>query len=244
MAKAGAPEALIVKGKRLDGRDLEEFRPLKAEVGVIKRAQGSAIFWFGNTRAIAGVYGPRPMHPRGLQDPTKTILRCKYFMAPFSTSDRIRPGRSRRSTEISKVIKEALSQVVFFEDFPKTATDVFMEILQADASTRCAALNAAAMALAEAGVPMRDLVSSVSVGKIDGKIVLDVGGIEDNYGDVDVAVATVGGEDRFVLLQMDGVITMDEFPKILELGKKGCAEVYAKQKEALSRRYSAEEVMG
>ena len=234
---------MIVKGKRLDGRKLDEIRPLEAEVGVIKRAQGSAMFAFGKTRALAGVYGPRPMHPKGLQDPTKTILRCKYFMAPFSTSDRIRPGRSRRATEISKVIKEALSQVVFFEDFPKTATDVFMDVIQADASTRCAALNAASMALAEAGTPMRDLVSCIAVGKIDGKLVMDVAGIEDNYGDVDVAVATVGGGDKFVLLQMDGVISMKEFPKVLELAKKGCAEIHAKQKQALLRRYSAEEVL-
>jgi len=244
MSKLGAPESLIVNGKRLDGRELEQFRPIKAEVGIITRAQGSASFWFGDTRAIAGVYGPRSMYPRGLQDPTKTILRCRYFMAPFATWERSRPGISRRSTEISKVIGEALSNVVFLEDYPKTAIDIFMDIIQAEASTRCAALNAASLALANAGVPMRDLVSSVSVGKIDGKLVLDISGPEDNYGEVDMALATVGGSDRFVLLQMDGILTKEEFARLLELGQRGCAEVYAKQKEALKKYYSSEKVIG
>jgi exosome complex component RRP41 len=182
------------------------------------------------------------MHPKGLQEPTRTILRCYYFMAPFATSERGRPGRSRRSTEISKVIGEALSNAVFMEDYPKTATDIFMEILQANASTRCAALNAASMALADAGIPMRDIVSSLSVGKVDGKIVLDVAGAEDNFGDVDMAVATIGRTGRFVLLQVDGVLTLQELRQMLELAKKGCAEVRAKQREALLKRYSTTEV--
>ena len=240
MSKAGAPEKLIVHGKRLDGRRLDEFRPMKAEVGVIARSEGSATFSFGETKAIAGVQGPRPMHPKGLQEPTRTKLRCYYFMAPFATSERGRPGRSRRSTEISMVVAEALSNVIFLEDYPKTALDIFMEVLQANASTRCAALNAASMALADAGIPMRDIVSSVSVGKADGEIILDVAGAEDNFGDVDLAVATVGGGDAFVLLQMDGVITVEEFRTMLEIAKHGCATVYAQQKAALLKRYTAE----
>jgi len=238
--KKGAPEALLVKGKRLDGRSLDEFRPIKVEVGVVQRAQGSAIFNFGETEALSAVYGPRPMHPKALQEPTRAILRCKYFMAPFATWERSRPGLSRRSTEISKVITEALSSVVFLDDFPKTIIDVYMDILQAQASTRCAGLNAAAVAIAEAGIPMKNLVSCVSVGKIDGKLALDIAGIEDNFGEVDMAVATIGGSDRFVLLQMDGIITKEEFGKLLELGEKGCAEVCEKQKAALKKKYKTE----
>ena len=147
---------------------------------------------------------------------------------------------NRRSTEISKVIKEALENVIFVDDFPKTAIDIFMEILQADASTRCAGLNAASIAVAEAGVPMRDLISCVSVGKIDGKIILDVGGAEDNFGEVDMAVATMGKQDKIVLLQVDGIITKHEFAELLELAKNGCGQIYEKQKEALLGIYSGD----
>lgn len=235
--KAGAPEKLIVDGKRLDGRGFKEFRPITAEVGTISRAPGSAVFRFGDTWALTAVYGPHEMHPKGLQDPVRATLRTKYWMAPFSTWERSRPGNNRRSTEIGKVLKEALTSVLQLEEFPKTAIDVFMEILQADASTRIAAVNAASMALAEAGIPMKHLISSVSVGKIDGQIVLDIGGLEDNFGDVDTAVATIGTTDRFVLLQMDGIVTRKEFEELLHLAREGIAKVHERQKEALLSRY-------
>lgn len=236
-SKVGAPEKLIVNNKRLDGRSFDQLRPIEAKVKILKRALGSGSFKFGRTYAISAVYGPKPFFPRGLQDPQKAVLRCKYNMAPFSTTERIRPGTSRRSVEISKVINEALSQVIFLEDFPKTGIDVFMEILEAEASTRCAGLNAASMALADAGVPMKDLVSSCSVGKIDGKLVVDIARLEDNYGDVDMAVATVGGKDKFVLLQMDGIITREEFEKLLKMSIDTCAKIYEEQKKAILKEY-------
>lgn len=242
MSKAGKPEILIDKGKRLDGRELEDMRPMETQVGVIKNALGSAIFKFGNTHALSAVYGPKPFHPRFLQDPQKLVLKCKYNMAPFSTGDRVRPGHSRRSIEISKVIKSALNNVVFVEDYPRTGVDIFIEIMQADASTRCAGLNAASIALADAGVPMKDMVSSCSVGVVDKTIVLDVGGLEDNFGEVDFAVATVGGQDKFVLLQMDGIVTREQFVKMVELGKIGCAKIHEIQKQALREKYKTGEL--
>jgi len=232
---------MIINGKRMDGRGMEEFRPIELQAGPLKRADGSAMFSLGKTYALAAVYGPKTMHPRHLQDPQKAFLRCKYSMAPFSTTERIRPGNSRRSTEISKVIKEALSNVLFFEDYPKTAIDVYIEILQANATTRCAGLNAASLAMAEAGISMKNLISSCSVGKVDGQIILDVGGDEDCFGEVDCAVATVGNEDKVVLLQMDGIVTKDEFIRMIELAEKGCAHVYEKQVGVLREKYKTGE---
>ncbi len=237
MTKVNAPEKLFVNGKRLDGRDLEEFRKMEVEVGNLKKAMGSATWKFGSTYSLSAVYGPKQFHPKHLQNPQKAILRCRYSMAPFSTEDRARPGPSRRSMEISMVIKQALSSVIFFDDFPKTGIDVFMEVLQADASTRTAALNAASLALADAGVPMKDLITSCAVGKVEGKLVLDLDGPEDMYGDVDLAVAMIGDSDKFVLMQMDGILTRKEFSKLLELAKKGCSQVYEKQKKVLKERY-------
>ena len=174
MTKVGAPEKLIDGTKRLDGRSLNDMRPIETDVGVIKKATGSGIFKFGNTYALAAVYGPKPFHPRFLQDPQRAVLKCRYNMAPFSTGDRIRPGYNRRSTEISKVVRQALNSVVFTEDYPRTGISIYAEIIQANASTRCAGINAAAMALAQAGVVMKEMVSSVSIGKIDDKIVADI----------------------------------------------------------------------
>src|SRR3990167_5726479 len=150
--------------KRLDGRKFDEVRKMHAKVGIIKRADGSASFQIGDTIAIAAVYGPRELHPKFLQDPEKAVLRCNYDMASFSVTERKKPGPSRRSTEISLVTQKSLSSVVELDLFPSTVIDVFIQIVQANAGTRCAGICAAAMALAHAGIPMRDMVAAVSVG--------------------------------------------------------------------------------
>ena len=224
---------LLENGKRLDGRALDEIRDVKIKTGVLKRAAGSAYLEWGNNKVLAGVYYPREMHPKFMRDPTKAVLRCTYNMAPFSVDDRKRPGPDRRSQEISKVLSEALSSVVLLEDYPDAGIDVSVEILQADAGTRCAGLTAAAVAIADAGIPMRDLVSSCAAGKIEGEIAVDLMKDEDNYGDSDVPLAILPRKKEVVLLQMDGKMTKEEFKKAYKLAFDGAMKVYEVQKAAL-----------
>jgi len=230
---------LIKDGKRLDGRGFEELRPIKIEVGVLKRADGSCYFEMGGNKALAAVYGPREMHPRHLQDAKTAVVNYRYNMAPFSVDDRKRPGPDRRSVEVSKVSREALDPVVLREYYPKTAIDVYVELLQSDAGTRTAGINAASVALAAAGIPMRDLVSSVAVGKIDGEVVLDLNALEDNHGEADMPMAMVARTDTITMLQMDGRLTKDEFERGLKLAMSACHEIYELQRTALIDKYSA-----
>ena len=96
--------------KRPDGRKWEETRPIEAKAGVIPNADGSAFFRIGKTTAYAAVYGPRELHPKFLQNPKRGILRCYYNMMPFAgMGDRVRPGTSRRSKEISMVMKKSFT---------------------------------------------------------------------------------------------------------------------------------------
>jgi exosome complex component RRP41 len=223
--------------KRPDGRKFEETRPIKAEVGVVPRADGSALFAFGETIAIASVYGPKPLHPQHLQDPEKGVLRVVYDMLSFSVPDRKRPGPNRRSQEISKVTEWALSPVLQIENFQNTVVDVHIVIIQANASTRCAGINAAALALAHAGIPMEDMVSSVSIGKIDRKIVVDVCKEEEDYsegeGATDIPVAVLNRSKEISLLQLDGKIRGKELNEAIEAAKKACEKIYEVQKKAL-----------
>ncbi len=226
------------KGIRLDGRKFDELRPVRIEAGVLKRADGSAYVEWGGNKVLAAVYGPREAHPRHIQDPARALVQCRYNMAPFSVSDRKRPGPDRRSVEISKVISEAFSSVVFKEQFPRTSVDIFIEVLQADAGTRCAGLTAASVALADAGVPMRDLVAACASGKIGGVVCLDLNKEEDNFGDADCPMAVVRGTGEIVLLQMDGHLTYDEFQKAMELSLGAAEKLFELQRDALRRRYS------
>src|SRR2546427_9746225 len=226
-------------GRGLDGRTFDELRPIRIEAGVLRRADGSAYIEWGGNKVLAAVYGPREAHPRHLQDPARALVQCRYNMAPFSVSDRKRPGPDRRSVEISKVISEAFSAVVFVEQFPRTSVDIFIEVLQADAGTRCAGLTAASVALADAGVPMRDLVTSCASGKIDDVVCLDLNKDEDNFGDADCPMAIVPRTGDVVLLQMDGHLTADEFDQAIDLSINATKKIYELQRDALRRRYAA-----
>jgi exosome complex component RRP41 len=224
--------------KRVDGRKFDEMRKMEAKIGIIPRADGSAMFKMGDTIAIVAVYGPRELHPKFLQNPEKGILRCNYDMTSFSVPERKRPGPSRRSTEISLVTEKSLLPVLDLKQFPNAVVDVFVEIIQANSGTRCAGITAASMALAHAGVPMKDLVSAVSVGKVGDKIVIDLNKEEEDYEDgaTDIPVAMTGNNE-ITLLQLDGEINKDELLKALELAKKGCIEIDKLQRKTLREFY-------
>ncbi len=225
---------------RADGRDFNELRPLKIEAGVLERADGSAYLEIGGNKVLAAVYGPRELHVRRIMRPDMAVIRCRYNMAPFSVGDRKRPGPDRRSVEISKITADALRPAVFLEKFPRSTIDVFIEVLEAEGGTRCAGITAASVALADAGVPMRDLVVSCAAGKADGKVVLDLSEDEDKEGEADLPVAIMPRFGKITLLQMDGHLTPDEFEKALDLAIEGCKKISAAQREAIKNRYGEE----
>jgi exosome complex component RRP41 len=230
------------KFKRESGRSITEIRKMIAKVGVVPNADGSAMFAFGDTVAIAAVYGPRLLHPQHLQDSTTGILRVNYDLLSFSVSDRKKPGPSRRSQEISKVTEWALSPVLNLKEFPNTVVDVQIYILQADAGTRTAGINAASMALAHAGIPMSNLITSISVGKLDKNLVVDLDKDEEDFeggeGPTDFPIAKIGTTDKYTLMQLDGKIQPEVVSEILSIADKACLEVYEVQKKALKEAYS------
>lgn len=223
--------------ERADGRAFDELRPFKIEAGVLERADGSAYLEIGGNKIMAAVYGPRELHIRRLMQPDRAVLRCRYNMAPFSVDDRKRPGPDRRSIEISKITSEAIMPAVFLEKFPRSTIDVFIEILQAEGGTRCAGITAASVALADAGVPMRDMVVACAAGKSDGEVVLDLSEAEDKDGEADVPVAIIPSTGEVTLLQSDGNLTSEEFEKALNLAIDGCMKLSKAQKDAIIKRY-------
>ena len=229
--------------ERFDKRKLNQLRPVEAKVGIIPRADGSAMFKIGETIAIAAVYGPRDLHPRFMQNPKTGILRCHYAMMPFSGhGDRVRPGTSRRSKEIGMVIRNALLPVLALQEYPNSVVDVFIQFPQTDAGTRCAGIVAASMALADAGLEMKDLVSSVAVGKVGDTIVADLTYDEEAFegGAADIPVAMVPSTGEVTLLQMDGEMTAEELKEALDLAQEKCKELYEVQKKALKEKFKGD----
>jgi exosome complex component RRP41 len=115
--------------------------------------------------------------------------------------------------------------------------DIFLEVLQADGGTRCAGITAAALALADSGIPMRDLVVACAAGKADDTIVLDLNDTEDKVGTADVPVALMPNLNAITLLQMDGKLSTEEFESAVNLALEGCKQIYILQKEALRTKY-------
>jgi len=231
--------------KRFDNRAFDETRPIEAKASVIKRADGSAMFKIGDTTAYAAVYGPRELYPKFMQNPEKGLLRVNYNMMPFSGSgDRVRPGPSRRSKEISMVTQKALLPVINLEEFPNAVVDVFIELPQTDAGTRCAGICAASIALADAGIEMKDMVSAISVGKVDDKVLVDLSYDEEAYENgpvADIPIALIPSTEELTLLQMDGEISKEELLKAIELGKKTCKKINEIQKKVLKEKFMIKE---
>ncbi len=226
--------------KRFDGRKFDEVRPIKAEVGVVKNALGSARFTIGKSTAFAAVYGPRELHPRFMQNPETGTLRCSYNMVAFSGSgNRVRPGPNRRSKEIGLVTASALAPVMDLVEFPKAVVDVFIELIETDAGTRCAGICAASLALADAGFPMKDLVAAVSCGVVGKTPVVDLNYEEEAFegGAVDIPIAMMPRTGKITLLQLDGTLSKEQLKEALKLAKKGCKQIYEVQKATLKAKY-------
>jgi len=237
VAKKKSETLVDKKGLRLDGRKLDELRPVKMEVGVVPNADGSAYLEQGRNKILVGVYGPKEAHPRHIAQQDRAVIQCRYHMAPFSVDERKSPAPSRRDIELSKVIREALEPAVFLEYYPRTSIQVYIEILQADGGTRCAGITTAALALADAGIPMRDLVVACAAGKAGGKIAVDLMDTEDKIGEADVPMAFMPNLNAITLLQMDGNLSSKEFETAIDMALEGCKKLYQIQKEALKAKY-------
>ena len=127
--------------------------------------------------------------------------------------------------------------VVITEEFPGTQIDIYMEIVQSDGGTRVSAITAASVALANAGIPMKDMVAAVAVGKVDDQIVVDLDKNEDNFGQSDTPVAIASRTKDYLLLQMDGLLTQEELKKALEMARRATEKVHVIQTDALRRFY-------
>jgi exosome complex component RRP41 len=245
--------------KRFDGREYNEVRKINIKLNVVDNAKGSAIFSFGDTVALAAVYGPKPS--KMSLDYDKAFLRVRYNMLTFSTPERKKPTPGRREIELSEAIKRALEPALLLEEIPGSIIDVYIEILNADAGTRTASINAASLALSLAGIPMRDLVVGLAVGKIGEKIVADLNKEEEDYDSeklkkdpekskyieyygegraTDIPVAIIPSEKKITLIQLDGEISNKELNDALNLALEKALEIKDLMKNSILKHLSSD----
>ncbi|MDN3644730.1 polyribonucleotide nucleotidyltransferase [Pontixanthobacter aestiaquae] len=234
--------SIIKDGTRIDGRKLDEVRPIEAMVGLLPRTHGSALFTRGETQAICtttlGTKDAEQMID-GLEGLSYTNFMLHYNFPPYSVGEVGRFGfTSRRETGHGKLAFRALRPVLpTVEDFPYTIR-VLSDITESNGSSSMATVCGGALSMMDAGVPLKRAVSGIAMGLIlEGEefaVLSDILGDEDHLGDMDFKVA--GSEEGITSLQMDikvAGITQEIMTKALEQAKAGRTHILGKMSEAL-----------
>jgi len=236
--------------ERIDGRGLNDLRPIKLETGYLGWAEGSVLFEMGQTRVLAAAsYEDRA--PRFLQGSGKGWVTAEYGMLPRSTHTRTereaaRGKQSGRTQEIQRLIGRSLRAVTDLAKLGERTVKIDCDVIQADGGTRTASVTGAFVALYDAvgtllerGVlaasPIRDFVAAVSVGLFEGVPVLDLDYAEDSGCETDMNVVMTGS-GGFVEIQgtAEGEpFSTAQMSALVALAKQGIAELIAKQKAAL-----------
>ncbi|XP_067005469.1 exosome complex component RRP41 [Anabrus simplex] len=216
------------QGLRLDGRRPNELRKIRCKLGVFSQPDGSAYLEQGNTKVLAAVYGPheiRGSKTKALHD--QVLVNCQYSMATFSTGERKRrPRGDRKSSEMSMHLRQTFQAAIRTELYPRSQIDIFVEVLQADGGNYCSSVNAATLALVDAGIPLREYMCSCSASLANGDVPLvDISHLEESSGGPTLTVAALPMSGQIALLEMSQRFHMDHLDKVLNHALQGCRDI-------------------
>ena len=225
-------ELLSDQGLRLDGRKAGELRRVQCRMGVFGQADGSAYLEQGNTRVLAAVYGPHDMSRDTRLRPhhDKVVVNCQYSMAVFSTGERKRrPRGDRKSMEMSQHLKQTFEATIKVELYPRSQIDIFVEVLQADGGNYCACVNAATLALVDAGIPLVDYVTACTASLVTDTHtpLVDISSLESTTGSPELTLATHPKSGQIVLLEMSHRFHLDHLSSVMEVALAGCRDISA-----------------
>ncbi|MBN1495100.1 polyribonucleotide nucleotidyltransferase [Candidatus Peregrinibacteria bacterium] len=235
---------IVHKGIRLDGRKIDEIRPIQCKINLLPRTHGSALFQRGETQALSittlGAPGAAMIVDTMEEEITKRYMHF-YQFPPYAVGE-VKPNRgpSRRDIGHGALAERALVPVLpKKEDFPYTML-VVSEILSCNGSSSMASVCGSSLSLMAAGVPIKKPVSAIAMGLVtDGegnyKILSDIQGMEDFAGDMDFKVA--GTDTGITALQMDikiSGLSIDLMKEALGRAKEARAQIMAKMNEAIA----------
>jgi ribonuclease PH len=237
---------------RSDNRALDQMRPVKIVPHYISTAEGSCLIELGNTRVICTATIEDTV-PQFLRNRGKGWITAEYGMLPRSTLTRspreVTKGRaSGRTHEIQRLIGRSLRAVTDTDKLGERTLFIDCDVIQADGGTRCASITGACVALYDAvawckslglvpGEPLKDFVAAVSVGVVDGQVLLDLDYAEDSGCDTDMNVV-VTGSGGFVEVQAtaEGApLSRSDMNRLIALAEGGIRELIAAQKKALEQ---------
>ena len=228
-----------------EGRRSDQLRPVEIVVDYLEQPMGSVLYSQGKTKVLCTASLDEGV-PRWLRDSGRGWLTAEYSLLPASTGERTQreasAGKQKgRTVEIQRLIGRAIRSVLDFEALGERTLWLDCDVLQADGGTRCASISgayvAAARALGKAGLSrvLPDSVAAVSLGIVDGDLLLDLDYVEDSGAEVDLNVVMTGSE-RLVEVQATAErapFDRDALNELLDLAASGIAEIREAQKAAL-----------
>ena len=237
--------------KRSDGRESKALRPVKITRNYLKHAEGSVLIQIGDTKVICTASVEERVPPF-LRNTGKGWVTAEYSMLPRSTNTRTsrdKGGGGGRTFEIQRLIGRSLRSVIDLTAFGERTIWIDCDVIQADGGTRTASITGAYVALVDAfrkmvkngmieKVPVKDSVAAISVGKVDGEVLLDLNYEEDSKAEVDMNVVMTGSE-KFVEIQgtaEGGVFTKKEMDALMKIAQNGIKVLTRIQKKSLERK--------
>ncbi|MGB0131768.1 polyribonucleotide nucleotidyltransferase [Chlorobium sp.] len=233
---------ILDDAKRLDGRTLEEVRPISIELGIIPRAHGSALFTRGETQALVTITLGTKKDAQSVDNLTNNAdkkFMLHYNFPPFSVGETGRIGSTgRREIGHGNLAERAIKMVAPSEqEFPYTIR-IVSDILESNGSSSMASVCGGTLALMDGGVPIRKPVSGIAMGLIkegsEYAVLSDILGNEDHLGDMDFKVS--GTRDGITACQMDIKIDGLDYhilESALEQARKGRLHILDKMEEAI-----------
>jgi len=235
---------------RVDGRDHDQIRPINIQRDYTIYAEGSVFISSGNTKVLCTASIEEKV-PSFLKGSGQGWVTAEYAMLPRSTQTRIQRSTSRgtvngRASEIQRLIGRALRASVDLSSLGERTIWIDCDVIQADGGTRTASISGAFVALVDAlrllwsrgdisCIPIRSFLGAISVGKVEGDLLLDLSYVEDSTAEVDLNVV-MDARGNFIELQgtgETGTFTREELDRMLLLSEKGIREIFEIQKNIL-----------
>jgi exosome complex component RRP41 len=224
--RGGADEFISPEGLRVDGRRAGEVRRLRCKLGPLSGADGSAYFEQGNTKVLVRVTGPRELSHRLKTQHDRALLTCDFSALPFAGGQHRPQGRGdRNAAEIAMCVRQIFEPVVQTHLYPRAQIDISISVLEADGDARAAVINAASLALVDAGVAMEDLVCACSAGIASGSPIVDLNGQEAG-GCAEMVVALLPRTGKLSFVQLESKLPIASVEEVMSFAGEGCRQVH------------------
>lgn len=217
------------EGYRQDGRKSHDLRKIKCKLGVYAQADGSAYLEQGLTKVLAAVYGPHEITRNKSQAPAdKVFINCQYSTATFSGYERkFRPRGDRKSHEFTQLLRKTFESLVMTDAYPHSQLDIFCEILQSDGGNLSACINAASLALIDAGVPLKSYAVSCTCACYNNVVVADANRAEETKANTALITLAISPKnDDIVLLELNSKMHAEQLENAIDEAIRGCKAVH------------------